>query len=155
MTSIRAATCNRNGRQTGLHRVLEKGGPIAVKRPMVLAGLSLVLLACFAAWQVTACYLANSELQSDMRDLAVQNPARTGLAPISTEQELRGAVIACAKEHGIPLAPEQVTVKRSLTPGMLDISLAADYDARVNLLGLSFPIHFTPMSSHRGVVLVK
>jgi hypothetical protein len=126
-----------------------------MRKAAVILGLAVLLLAAFAAWQITACYVANSELQSDMKDLAVQNHARIGLAEFSTEEELRNAVVARAKEHGIQLAPEQVTVQRTLTPGMLSISLAADYEARVNLLGFSFTIHFTPSSSHSGEIVVK
>jgi hypothetical protein len=126
-----------------------------MRKAAVILGLAVLLLAAFAAWQITACYVANSELQSDMTDLAVQNHARIGLAEFSTEEELRNAVVARAKEHGIQLAPEQVTVQRTLTPGMLGISLAADYEARVNLLGFSFTIHFTPSSSPSGEIVVK
>jgi hypothetical protein len=126
-----------------------------MRKAAVILGLAVLLLAAFAAWQITACYVANSELRSDMKDLAVQNGARIGLVSFNTEEELRNAVVARAKEHGIQLAPEQVTVQRTLTPGMLEISLAADYEARVNLLGLSFAIHFTPSSSYRGGIVVK
>jgi hypothetical protein len=126
-----------------------------MRKAAVILGLTVLLLAAFAAWQITACYVANSELQSDMKDFAVQNGARIGLVTFSTEEELRNAVVARAKEHGIQLAPEQVTVQRTLTPGMLEIPLAADYEARVNLLGFSFTIHFTPSSSYRGEIVVK
>ena len=126
-----------------------------MRKAAVIVGLAVLLFAAFAAWQITACYVANSELRSDMKDLAVQNGARIGLVSFNTEEELRNAVVARAKEHGIQLAPEQVTVQRTLTPGMLEISLAADYEARVNLLGFSFAIHFTPSSSYRGEIVDK
>ena len=126
-----------------------------MKKAGTLLGLSALLMAAAAAWQVAACYVANFALQTDMKDLAVQNSARIGLTSFDTEDELRNAVIASGKEHGIPLAPEEVTVRRMLTPRMLDVSLAADYHARVRLLGLSFPLHFTPSSSHRGEIIVK
>jgi len=126
-----------------------------MRNAAVILGLAALLLAAFAAWQITACYVANSELQSDMKDLAVQNSARIGLAPISTEEELRNALLDRAKEHGIQLAPEQVTVQRTITSKVLAISLAADYEVRVNLLGLSFTIHFNPSSSYSGKIIVK
>jgi hypothetical protein len=141
-----------------------------MKKLMILLGLSMLLLAAIAGWQIAACYVANSELASDMQDLAAQNPARIGVASFDTEEELRSAVIASAKEHGIPLVPEQVTVRRVVTPGIvtpglptpnstkpgaLDISLSADYRAQVSVLGLSFPIRFTPSGSHRGEVDLK
>lgn len=127
-----------------------------MKKAVVLLGILILALAAFAGWQIAACWVANSELQSDMRDLAVQNRARIGLVPFSSEQELRNAVIASASKHGISLEPEQVTVKRTLTPEMLlSIYVAADYEARVKLLGVSFPIHFTPSSLHSAVIVVK
>lgn len=126
-----------------------------MRNAFVTLGLAVLLLAAFAAWQVSACYVANAELQSDMKDLAVQNGARAGLVPFDTEEELRSAVIARAKEHGIRLAPEQVTIQRTLTPTMLEISLAADYEAKVNLFAFSFTIHFAPSGSHDGEIVVK
>lgn len=126
-----------------------------MKRAVCILGLAVFLLAAFAAWQVAACYVENAELQSDMNDLAVQNSARIGLATFNTEAELHNSVVASAREHGIRLAPEQVTVHRTLTARMLEISLAADYEARVDLPGFAFPIHFNPSSSHRGEIVVK
>jgi hypothetical protein len=126
-----------------------------MKRAAIILGLAVLLLGGFAGWQIGACYVANAELQSDMKDLAVQNGARSGLSSFSSEDELRDAVIAHAKEHGIQLAPEQVTVHRVLTPKWLDLSLAADYEARVKLPGYSYTIHFTPSSSHSAEIIVK
>jgi hypothetical protein len=126
-----------------------------MRKTLVALGLAMVLLVGVAAWQITAAYLANSELQSDMNDLAAQNSARIGLSPIASEEELRDAVISKAKEHGIQLQPEQMRVHRTLTPGMLGISLAADYAAPVNLLVFSFSIRFAPSSVHYAEVVVK
>lgn len=120
-----------------------------------ILGLILLFLAGVTGWQLAACYLANSELQSDMKDLAVQNAFRTGLAPLDTPEELRDSVINKAKTHGIPLQPQQVIVHRTVTPDMLSISLAADYEARVSLLLYSFNLHFNPSGSHSGTVIVK
>jgi hypothetical protein len=121
-----------------------------------LIGLALLALAVIIGGQITACYLANFELQSDMQDLAVQNPVRIGLAPPPTEEGLRDSVIARAKDHGIQLQPQQVAVQYTFTPDLvLSISLAANYEARVNLLICSFTLHFTPSGSHSGKVIVK
>jgi hypothetical protein len=115
----------------------------------------ILALAAIISWQVGACYVANSELQSDMQDLAVQNPFRIGLAPAPTEEGLRDSVIAKAKDHGIQLQPQQVAVQYTFTPDVLSISLAADYEARVNLLVYSFTLHFAPWGAHSGKVIVK
>jgi len=93
--------------------------------------------------------------------------ARTGLQPVDTEAELKSAAMASARQHGIQLAPDHLTVHRTLTPAtfaangtletptILHISIAADYDAPINLLGLSFNIHFAPTSSHAAPIIVK
>jgi hypothetical protein len=124
-------------------------------RALIVGLLLLVSLAGIIGWQAAACYLANYELQSDMRDLAVQNPFRIGLASAPTEEGLREAVMASAKDHGILLDPRQVTVQCASTTDALSISLAADYEARVNLLVYSLPLHFTPSSSYSGKVVVR
>ncbi len=120
----------------------------------IILGLILAL-AGIIGWQVGACYVANSELQSDMQDLAVQNPFRIGLAPAPTEEGLRDSVITKAKDHGIQLQPRQVAVQYTFTPDVLSVSLAADYEAPVNLLVYSFTLHFVPSGAHSGKVIVK
>jgi len=127
----------------------------------------LVLLALLAGWQIGVAYVQNYEFSSDLRDLAVDNNARTGLEAVKTEDELKSAVRASAQQHGIRLAPDRLTVHRTLTPatiaenGMietpsnLDISIAADYEAPVNVLTFSFHIHFAPASSHSAPMLLN
>ena len=126
-----------------------------MRNPAIILGLIFLSLAGIMGCQSAPCYLANSELQSDMKDLAVQSAFRIGLAPVATEEELRDSVIAKARDHGIQLESQQVRVQRTLTQKVLSISLAADYEARVNLLVYSFNLHFTPSSSHTGEVIVK
>lgn len=115
----------------------------------------VILLLAFPGWQIAACYVANSELQSDLKDLAVQNGARIGWLSVATEDELRSDVVARAKNDGISLEPQQITVRRTMTPDELSVDLAVDYETRANLLVYSFPIHFTPSSSYSAKVVVK
>jgi hypothetical protein len=121
----------------------------------MIVGLVLLALAGIIGWQFGACYVANSEVQSDMQDLAVQSPFRIGLAPAPTEEGLRAAVMAKARDHGIQLDPQRVAVQCMLTPDVLSVSLAADYEARVNLFVYAFALHFTPSGSHSAQVIVK
>jgi hypothetical protein len=116
---------------------------------------AVILLLAFPGWQIAACYVANSELQSDLKDLAVQNGARIGWLSVATEDELRSDVVARAKNDGISLEPQQIMVRLTMTPDVLSIDLAADYEARANLLVYSFPIHFAPSSSYSAKVIVK
>ena len=112
----------------------------------IILGLAVLGLALIASWQIASCELANLELQSDLRDLAAQAGTRIGLNAPSTDEDLRNAVIRKAEHYEIQLQPEQVTVQRTGTGAAATIYLAADYKARVNLLGYSFTLHFNPSS---------
>lgn len=134
-------------------------------KKLVLIPLVAVLL--IAGWQIGAVYVENSEFSGDLRELAAQNEARSGLESVSTEDELKNAVMASAQRHGIQLPPDHLTVHRTLTPAtfrpngtletpaFLEVSIAADYQAPVNLLGLAFNMHFAPASSHSAAMLLK
>jgi len=87
------------------------------------------------------------ELREDMRDLAAQVGSRIGLTPQSTDEDFRRAVIRKAEEHEIHLESEQVTVQRSGRDDDPVINLAADYEARIKVLGFSLTFHFTPSSA--------
>lgn len=132
-----------------------------------LVAILVVVVALVVGWQIGVVYVENDQFSGDLRDLATQNNARTGLDSVNSEDELKNAVIASAQHHGIQLAPDHLTVHRTLTPAtfaangtlvtpaMLDISIAADYDAPVNFPGFSFNIHFAPASSHSAPMLLK
>ena len=118
-----------------------------VGKAKLILGLAVLALAVFVGWPIASCELANLELRGDMRDLAAQVGSRIGLTPQSTDEDFRRAVIRKAEEHEIQLEPEQVTVQRTGTDEAPIIYLAADYKARVKLLGFSFTFHFTPSSA--------
>jgi hypothetical protein len=117
-----------------------------------MGGFVVFVMASIVGWQIAASYVANDELQNDMNDLAAQPGARVGLAPLSSEDELRSRVIAKAKDHGIQLVPGQVAVQVTTTPDTWVIYLAADYQAPVNMLVFSFPLHFMPSSLRKWVI---
>jgi hypothetical protein len=109
--------------------------------------LAIIALAGVAGWRIASCELANFELRQYMRDLAAQIPSKLGLTPQSTDEDFRGAIIEEAQKHEIHLEPQQVIVRRTGTAETPILYLAADYNARVQLIGLSFTLHFTPSSA--------
>jgi hypothetical protein len=117
-----------------------------VKKAVLILGIAILALAAFAGWQIGSRYVANIELQADMKDLAAQNGTRIGLNPPSTDDDLRNIVAGKAKEYGIQLESEQVTVQRTGPPAAQFVYLATEYDARVNLFGYSYVIHFSAAS---------
>ena len=80
--------------------------------------------------------------------MASQAGARIGLLELSSIDDFRGAVVRVAKQHGIVLTPNQVTVRRTGEGVSAVIYLAADNTEPVNLPGLSFNHHFTTTSEH-------
>ncbi|HTV60716.1 MAG TPA: hypothetical protein VMJ93_17715 [Verrucomicrobiae bacterium] len=101
------------------------------------------LVAALVGWQLAACYVANAELQSEMHDLAAQLGTSSGLTPPPSDQELRDKILAKAKEEGIDLDPDQITVERTYTSDSLILHLAVDYDGRADLLFYTFRPHFS------------
>lgn len=109
------------------------------------ASLLLVafVIAAAGGWRLAACYIANDELRSELRFLAAQLGTRSGLTTPPSDQELRGTIIAKAKEEGIDLEPDQITVERTYTSDALILHLTVDYDGRADLFFYTLRPHFT------------
>jgi hypothetical protein len=116
-------------------------------RVKLILGLAVFALAIIAGWQIASCELANMALHEDLRDLAAQAGAYTGLVSFNTDEDFRNAVIRAAKGHKIQLEPAQVTVQRMGSAPAQIIYLAVDYKARVGLAGFSLALHFHPTSA--------
>jgi len=99
-------------------------------------------MAVASGLQVASSNMANSELHEQMVIIGAQPGVKIGLYAPMSDDELRTAVIAKATELGIPLKPTEIDVHRTGEGEKQTISLAADYDARINLLLFSFPVHF-------------
>lgn len=115
----------------------------------VLLGGAVLVLFVSTAWQIGVCELANYELQDEMKDMAAQNSVRIGLAPPSSDDDLRNAVASKARSHDIALEPRQVTVQRSGPEDAPKIYLATRYNARIVLPGCAITFHFAPNSGNR------
>ncbi|HET7891477.1 MAG TPA: hypothetical protein VFL34_08130 [Candidatus Sulfotelmatobacter sp.] len=110
----------------------------------IISVLLVLVLVVSIGWQFAACELADYELQDDLKDVGSLLGTRIGLTDVRSDDDLRQVVIRKAGEHGIVLAPSQVTVERSGSTETPVIYIKADYRQRVVLLGKSFFLHFTP-----------
>jgi hypothetical protein len=117
-----------------------------VKKIALIVGIAVLALAVSAGWQIASCELANRQLEEDLRDLASRNAERIGLSAPTTDDDLRNSVLHDAKELDIALRPNQVTVHHTVQGESSVVHLAADYTARVRLLGFSLNFRFTPSS---------
>ena len=111
-----------------------------------IVGFLAIIGVVYAGFQIIPPELNNYSFQDDLRNIAMV----AGSNLHQSDQELVDSVMRKAREHEIPLAPEQVTVQHFGTPGSLAIYVAADYNVPVSLPGYSFSLHFTPSSGNKG-----
>lgn len=117
-----------------------------MKKIALIVGIAILALAVSAGWQIASNELANRQLEEELRDLASLNAEHIGLTGPATDDDLRNSVIHDAKGLDIALDPSQVTVRHTGEGKSSAVHLAADYTARVRLLGFSFNFRFTPSS---------
>ncbi len=111
-----------------------------------VAGFLVIIGAIYAGFQIIPPELTNYSLADDLRTVALTG----GANPHTTDQELVDSVIKKAQDHQIALTPENVTVQRIGTPGMMAVYVAVDYSVPVSLPGYAFKLHFTPSSGNKG-----
>lgn len=112
----------------------------------ILLILLLLVVVVSVAWQVGAAELANVNLRDDMQDVGSQLGTHIGANPPPSDDDMTQAVIRKAREHGIELQSDQVTLRHIGEGTRSTFYLAADYKSTVNLLVFSFSLHFTPSS---------
>ena len=86
---------DRNNRARSKRRWFAAGtfqGRAAMKKAALILGTVILALAATAGWQIASCYVANSELQSDMNFLGAQIGSHIGLnsAPVGRGSSQRG-----------------------------------------------------------------
>ena len=112
---------------------------------IVLTGLLAV--AALGGWKAGTSQVENMEFQDDLHDLAAQVGLGATYKSPKTDEDFRDAVIRKARERGIDLDPDQVTVRRDGSGMATTMYLAADYTVQVKLPGREFYLHFTPNSA--------
>ncbi len=112
----------------------------------IILGIAAIVLGAIVAYQIGSCEVANLELREDLRDIAAQNAPRIGLTGPNSDGDIRNSVVRSARDHGIVLQPEQVTVQRSGPVETPVFYLSVDYNARVSPLVYTLIFHFTPTS---------
>ena len=120
-----------------------------IKALLALAVLALIVA---AGWQVGGAEIANLNFREDIRDVAAHGGTHTGYQNSMSEDQVTQILIQKAGDHGITLAPEQITVRRlQPRPDLSTWYLAADYTVLVNLGFTTVRLHFTPASEGTGL----
>lgn len=117
-----------------------------MKKIALIVGIAALALAVSVGWQIASCDIANRQLEENLRDIASRNAEHIGLSAPTTDDDLRNSVIRGARELGIALDPNQVTVQHTGEGKSSAVHLTADYTASVRLLGFSLNFRFTPTS---------
>ena len=118
-----------------------------MRKLIIIALTALAAFAALGGWKAGTSKIANAEFEDDLHDLAGQVGIGATYRSPHTDEEFRDAVIQKARERGIDLDPDQVTVQRSGSGMATTMFLAADYTVQVKLPGREFYLHFTPKST--------
>jgi hypothetical protein len=108
--------------------------------------LCAVVLAITTGWQIGKSELANVQLREDMHDLGARLGTRIGFSAPKSDDEYRAIVVSEAKDHGITITTEQVSITRHQEGENETITLVADYTVAIKLPGYAFPLHFITTS---------
>ncbi len=107
----------------------------------LLFGFLVIVIHLF--WQIGWSEFSNVELQDDLQDIASRLDVKTGWSGPAGPEEIRSKIIHKAKQRGIDLKPNQVTVEGENA----DMHLGAAYDVNVTIVGdIAFRMHFSPAS---------
>jgi hypothetical protein len=113
----------------------------------LIVGLAVLVVAIMGGGQVGLAEWTNLRFQDDLRDISSSLGTRVGMMAPKNDDDLRNLVIRKAGEHGIALAPAQVTVRHPASAEL--VFLAAEYDVTVSLPWYSFTLHFAPESTKK------
>jgi len=111
-----------------------------------IAGVLAIILVVYAGFQIIPPEMNNYSFEDDLHNISMMAGANLH----QSDQDTLDAVIRKAREHDIPLTPEQVTVERMNAAGAVAVYVAADYSVPISLPGYSFTLHFTPSSGNKG-----
>lgn len=114
-----------------------------MKRIKALAGLLLVVVGFYLAWELLPPYFANYQLQD-----AIENEARLdSYNPNKTDADIKNSIVKAARDLDIRLKPEDVVISRD-GPNLL---ISASYTVHVDLPGFPLDIKFNPATKNKRI----
>ena len=118
-------------------RQTEKGAG----RAKLIFVLLVLAVGAYCALKIVPVYLSNYELQDKIHQLAIQ-----AIVDHSSAQAVQDRVLEYAKELGLPVARENVTVQ---VGNVVTINL--DYTVPIDLKVYMLTLHFTPSAENRQI----
>jgi hypothetical protein len=97
----------------------------------------------FLTVKLLPAYIDNFQFQDDLNNLARVITYAQG----KTEADVRSEVLRIAKERGIPVQPEQVTVQRT----QVGVSIDVKYNVVIPVPGYTFNLKFNPSAGNKMI----
>lgn len=107
-----------------------------------LIGLLIVVAGVYVAWQIFPPYYNNFQFQD-----TIESEARLNSYNTKSEQEIKELIMKKARELEIPLASDQLTVRRSGN----EVSISAEYSVHVDLPVYPLDLKFAPSSKNKKI----
>jgi hypothetical protein len=109
----------------------------------MIVGVFLVVAAVYLGWTLVPPYFANYQFED-----AIQNEALFDSYTSKTEEDVRQAVFKKAQQLEIPIAPEQIQVKRGANNAL---AIWVDYSVHVDLPGYPMDLNFHSGSKNKPI----
>ena len=116
-------------------------------RRTLISGLTLAVFLIVMAPALEGYSVLSHEAVVDTAWDPVIKPILLKLYPTASEDQLREAVVKSAKDDGIELNRDQVTVEKTVTLRESTVHLAVDYDGKIDLFVITINPHFSLSSS--------
>lgn len=107
------------------------------------AWVAVLAILVFLGVKLLPWYFNNYQFQDDLNNLA----RLVTYAQAKTEEDVRAEVLDLAKERGLPVAANQVTVSKSQTGVTIDVN----YNVVVPVPGYTFNLKFNPSAGNKMI----
>jgi hypothetical protein len=111
-----------------------------------ILGVGLILGVIVVGVQVIPPYFTNYQFEDE-----VNNATLAAMYGTKSEDDIRSIVYKKAKDMDIPIAPEQIIVRRTGTQGSGSLSIEANYTVQVSLPGYPLQLNFHVASKNKGI----
>jgi len=110
-------------------------------RAKLIVVLLILAAAAYCGIKIVPIYVSNYELNDKIRQLAIQ-----ATVDHSSAQAVQDRVLDYAKELGLPVTRENVTVQVGPT-----VVISVDYTVPIDLKVYTLNLHFTPSAENRQI----
>ncbi|HEY1272607.1 MAG TPA: hypothetical protein VGF08_11505 [Terriglobales bacterium] len=112
----------------------------------LILGFGVIIAIIVVGIQVVPPYFTNYQFEDE-----INNAALAATYSTRSEEDIRAAVFAKAKEMDIPLTADQIKVHRIGNQGTGTLAIEANYVVHVNLPGYPLDLNFHAQTKNKGI----